>query len=193
MRKYGKIALLETNEIPSAFTSATYGKSYIKQLPMLPLPFDLSGKSDIALRYKQRNKSQQSDHLSGCCSFFSAVNLSYSGKFSFSCHHARYHLSPKGRNCPLAEGGIFTRSWFPDLKRQTALTASGTVPLLSDENFCPFTLGLPVLTVDSGEIENIYFFSLFDIRLYSNGNKPVLFRNNSANLLALVYPTLCAT
>ena len=133
MRKYGKIALLETNEIPSAFTSATYGKSYIKQLPLLPLPFDLSGKSDIALRYKQRNKSQQSDHLSGCCSFFSAVNLSYSGKFTFSCHHARCHLSPKGRSCPLAEGGIFTWSRFPDLKKQAALAAPGTVPLLSDE------------------------------------------------------------
>lgn len=96
-------------------------------------PFDLSGKSDIALRYKQRNKSQQSDHLSGCCSFFSAVNLSYSGKFTFSCHHARCHLSPKGRSCPLAEGGIFTWSRFPDLKKQAALAAPGTVPLLSDE------------------------------------------------------------
>ena len=28
---------------------------------MLPLPSDPSGKLDIALRYKQRNKSQQSD------------------------------------------------------------------------------------------------------------------------------------
>ena len=35
--------------------------------PMLPLPSDPSGKSDIALKYKQRNKSQQSDP-SGCCS-----------------------------------------------------------------------------------------------------------------------------
>ena len=48
------------------------GKAISSNIPMLPLPFDLSGKSDIALRYKQRNKSQQSDHLSGCCSFFSA-------------------------------------------------------------------------------------------------------------------------
>ena len=75
MRKYGKIALLETNEIPSAFTSATYGKSYIKQLPMLPLPFDLSGKSDIALRYKQRNKSQQSDSLRLLFFFFCCKSL----------------------------------------------------------------------------------------------------------------------
>ena len=75
MRKYGKIALLETNEIPSAFTSATYGKSYIKQLPMLPLPFDLSGKSDIALRYKQRNKSQQSDPLRLLFFFFCCKSL----------------------------------------------------------------------------------------------------------------------
>ena len=132
-RRCGEIFPLEVRAILSAFTSATYGKSYIKQLPMLPLPFDLSGKSDIALRYKQRNKSQQSDHLSGCCSFFSAVNLSYSGKFTFSCHHARCHLSPKGRSCPLAEGGIFVWSRFPDLKKQAALAAPGTVPLLSDE------------------------------------------------------------
>lgn len=36
----------------------------------------------------------------------------------------------------------------------------------------------------------IYFFSLFDIRLYSNGNKPVLLRNNSANRLEVEYPTV---
>lgn len=132
MRKYGKIALLETNEIPSAFTSAIYGKNYIRQLPMPPLPSDPSGKSDTVLKYKQKNKSQQSDPLR-LLFFFSAVYLSYSGKFTFSCHHARCHLSPKGRSCPLAEGGIFTRSRFPDLKKQAALAAPGTVPLLSDE------------------------------------------------------------
>ena len=38
-----------------------------------------------------------------------------------------------------------------------------------------------------------HFYFRCETFLYSNGNKPVLFRNNSANLLALVYPTLCAT
>ena len=132
-RRCGEIFPLEVRAILSAFTSATYGRSYIRHLQMLPSPSDPSGKSDIALKYKQRNKSQQSDHLSGCCSSFSDVNPSYSGKFTFSCHHARCHLSPKGRSCPLAEGGIFVWSRFPDLKKQAALAAPGTVPLLSDE------------------------------------------------------------
>ena len=48
---------------PSAFTSAIYGRSCMRQLPMPLLPSDPSGKSDIALKYKQRNKSQQSDPL----------------------------------------------------------------------------------------------------------------------------------
>ena len=68
-RRFGEIARLVMKTILSAFTSATYGRNYIRQLPMLPLPSDPSGKSDIALKYKQRNKSQQSDP-SGCCSFF---------------------------------------------------------------------------------------------------------------------------
>ena len=67
-RRFGEIARLVMKTILSAFTSATYGRNYIRQLPMLPLPSDPSGKSDIALKYKQRNKSQQSDP-SGCCSF----------------------------------------------------------------------------------------------------------------------------
>lgn len=132
MRRFGEIARLVVKTTPSAFTSVTYGRSYIRQLPMLPLPSDPSGKSDTVLKYKQKNKSQQSDPLR-LLFFFSAVNLSYSGKFTFSCHHARCHLSPKGRSCPLAEGGIFVWSRFPDLKKQAALAAPGTVPLLSDE------------------------------------------------------------
>ena len=131
-RRYGEIFPPDARATLSAFTSATYGRSYTRQLPMLPLPSDLSGKSDTALKYKQKNKSQQSDPLR-LLFFFSAINLSYSGKFTFSCHHARYHLSPKGRSCPLAEGGIFVRSRFSDLKKQAALAAPGTVPLLSDE------------------------------------------------------------
>ena len=67
-RRYGEIARLVVKTTPLAFTSATYGRSYTRRLPMLPLPSDPSGKSDIALKYKQRNKSQQSDP-SGCCSF----------------------------------------------------------------------------------------------------------------------------
>ena len=57
----GRFARLVVKTTPLAFTSATYGRSYTRRLPMLPLPSDPSGKSDIALKYKQRNKSQQSD------------------------------------------------------------------------------------------------------------------------------------
>ena len=62
-RRCGEIFPLEVRAILSAFTSATYGRSYIRHLQMLPSPSDPSGKSDIALKYKQRNKSQQSDPL----------------------------------------------------------------------------------------------------------------------------------
>lgn len=54
-------ASLVVKATPLVFTSVTYGKNCTRQHPMLPLPSDLSGKLDIALRYKQRNKSQQSD------------------------------------------------------------------------------------------------------------------------------------
>ena len=138
-RRYGETIPLAMKATPSAFISATYGRSYIRQLPMLLLPSDPSGKLDIALRYKQKNKSQQSDPLR-LLFFFSAVNLSYSGNFTFSCHHDRYHLSPKGHSCPLAVGGIFTRSRFPDLKKQAAFAAPGTVPLLGDEKLCLFQI-----------------------------------------------------
>ena len=138
-RRYGVTFPLAVKVTLSAFTSVTYGRSYIRQLPMLLLPSDPSGKLDIALRYKQKNKSQQSDPLR-LLFFFSAVNLSYSGNFTFSCHHDRYHLSPKGHSCPLAVGGIFTRSRFPDLKKQAAFAAPGTVPLLGDEKLCLFQI-----------------------------------------------------
>ena len=74
MRKYGQMALLQTNEPQSALTSATYGNSYIKQLHMLPLPSDPSGKSDTALKYKQINKSQQSDPFRLLFFFFALYN-----------------------------------------------------------------------------------------------------------------------
>ena len=124
---------------PLGSISTTYGKSCTRQLPMLPLLSDLSGKLDTALKYKQINKSQQSDPFR-LLFFFSAVNPSYNGKFTISCHHARCHLSPKGHRCPLAEGGIFTRSRFPDLKKQSALSAPGTVPLLSNEKLRLFQI-----------------------------------------------------
>ena len=63
MRKFGEITRLVVKTTPSAFTSAIYGRSCMRQLPMPLLPSDPSGKSDIALKYKQRNKSQQSDPL----------------------------------------------------------------------------------------------------------------------------------
>ena len=128
----GRLFPLAAKATLSAFTSAIYGKSCTRQLPVLPLPSDPSGKLDIALRYKQKNKSQQSDPLRLLFFFFCCKSL-LQWKFTFSCHHARCHLSPKGRSCPLAEGGIFARSRFPDLKKQAALAAPGTVPLLSDE------------------------------------------------------------
>ena len=58
-----EITRLVVKTTPSAFTSAIYGRSCMRQLPMPLLPSDPSGKSDIALKYKQRNKSQQSDPL----------------------------------------------------------------------------------------------------------------------------------
>ena len=63
-RRYGVTFPLAVKATPSAFTSVTYGKSYIRQLPMLPLPSDPSGKSDTVLKYKQKNKSLQSDLVS---------------------------------------------------------------------------------------------------------------------------------
>ena len=74
-RKYGETSPLEVRVTPSAFTSATYGKSYIRQLPMLPLPSDPSGKSDTVLKYKQKNKSQQSDPLRLLFFFFCCKSL----------------------------------------------------------------------------------------------------------------------
>lgn len=75
MRRFGEIARLVVKTTPSAFTSATYGRSYIRHLPMLPSPSDLSGKLDIALRYKQKNKSQQSDPLRLLFFFFCCKSL----------------------------------------------------------------------------------------------------------------------
>ena len=74
-RRYGEIFPLAARATLSAFTSAICGKSCTRQLPMLPLPSDPSGKSDIALKYKQRNKSQQSDSLRLLFFFFCCKSL----------------------------------------------------------------------------------------------------------------------
>ena len=74
-RRCGETFPLEVRAILSAFTSATYGRSYIRHLPMLLSPSDLSGKLDIALRYKQKNKSQQSDPLRLLFFFFCCKSL----------------------------------------------------------------------------------------------------------------------
>ena len=75
MRRFGEIAHLVVKATPLVFTSVTYGKNCTRQHPMLPLPSDLSGKLGIALRYKQRNKSQQSDPLRLLFFFFCCKSL----------------------------------------------------------------------------------------------------------------------
>ena len=75
MRLCGALLQPATSATLSAFTSVTYGRSYIRQLPMLLLPSDPSGKLDIALRYKQKNKSQQSDPLRLLFFFFCCKSL----------------------------------------------------------------------------------------------------------------------
>ena len=74
-RRFGEIARLVVKATPSAFISATFGKSCTRQLPMLPLPSDPSGKSDTVLKYKQKNKSQQSDPLRLLFFFFCCKSL----------------------------------------------------------------------------------------------------------------------
>ena len=67
-RRYGEISPLAARATLSAFTSAIYGKSCTRQLPMLPSTSDPSGKSDTALKYKQKNE-MNSNQLPDCCSF----------------------------------------------------------------------------------------------------------------------------
>ena len=74
-RRFGVTFPLAVKATPSAFTSATYVKSCTRQLPMLPLPSDPSGKSDTVLKYKQKNKSQQSDPLRLLFFFFCCKSL----------------------------------------------------------------------------------------------------------------------
>ena len=74
-RRYGEIFPPAARATLSAFTSAIYGKSCTRQLPVLPLPSDPFGKLDIALRYEQRNKSQQSDPLRLLFFFFCCKSL----------------------------------------------------------------------------------------------------------------------
>ena len=132
MRRFGEIARLVAKTTPSAFTSVTYGRSYIRQLPTLPLPSDPSGKSDTVLKYKQKNKSQQSDTLRLLFFFFCCKSL-----LQWEVHLllSSCQVPPFTKRAQLPLGGRwnFTRSRFPDLKKQAALAASGTVPLLSDE------------------------------------------------------------
>ena len=90
-RRYGEIFPLAARATLSAFTSAICGKSCTRQLPMLPLPSDPSGKSDIALKYKQRNKSQQSDPPR-LLFFFSILHNLY-----LSCI-LRQYVKPPGRD-----------------------------------------------------------------------------------------------
>ncbi len=131
-RRYGEISPLAARATLSAFTSAICEKSCTRQLPMLPLPFDLSGKLDTALKYKQINKSQQSDPLRLLFFFFCCKSL-LQWEVHLLLSSCQVPPFTKGRSCPLAVGGIFTWSRFPDLKKQAALAAPGTVPLLSDE------------------------------------------------------------
>ena len=63
----------ESNTI--GFHICTCGRSCTRQLPMLPLPSDPSGKSDTVLKYKQKNKSQQSDPLRLLFFFFCCKSL----------------------------------------------------------------------------------------------------------------------
>lgn len=74
-RRYGEIFPLAARATLSAFTSAICGKSCTRQLLMLPSPSDLSGRLGIALRYRQRNKSQQSDPLRLLFCFFCCKSL----------------------------------------------------------------------------------------------------------------------
>lgn len=133
-RRYGETIPLAMKATPSAFTSVTYGRSYIRQLPMLLLPSDPSGKLDIALRYKQKNRSQQSDPLRLLFFFFCCKSL-----LQWEVHLllSSCQVPPFTKRAQLPLGGrwFFTRSRFPGLKKQAALAAPGTVPLLSDEKF----------------------------------------------------------
>ena len=131
-RRYGEIFPLAARATPSAFTSATYGRSCTRQLPMPPLPFDPFGKLDIALRYKQRNKSQQSDPFRLLFFFFCCKSL-LQWEVRLLLSSCQVPPFTKRAQLPLGERWYFTRSRFPDLKKQAALAAPGTVPLLSDE------------------------------------------------------------
>ena len=79
---YSQIYEKVWGDIPSGCESNTIGfhicnlrEKLYQAAPMLPLPSDPSGKSDIALKYKQRNKSQQSDSLRLLFFFFCCKSL----------------------------------------------------------------------------------------------------------------------
>ena len=93
-RRYGEISPLAARATLSAFTSAIYGKSCTRQLPMLPSTSDPSGKSDTALKYKQKNE-MNSNQLPDCCSFH------------FSKFFLRLYSSGDSPNCFLKTAANF--------------------------------------------------------------------------------------
>ena len=93
-RRYGEIFPLAVRATLSAFTSATFGKSCTRQLPMLPSTSDPSGKSDTALKYKQKNE-MNSNQLPDCCSFH------------FSKFFLRLYSSGDSPNCFLKTAANF--------------------------------------------------------------------------------------
>lgn len=131
-RRYGETIPLAMKATPSAFISATYGKSCTRQLPMPPLPSDPSGKSDTVLKYKQKNRSQQSDPLRLLFFFFCCKSL-LQWEVHLLLSSCQVPPFTKRTQLPLGGRWFFTRSRFPGLKKQAALAAPGTVPLLSDE------------------------------------------------------------
>ena len=63
MRKFGEITPSGSENNTIGFHICNLREKLYEATPMPLLPSDPSGKSDIALKYKQRNKSQQSDPL----------------------------------------------------------------------------------------------------------------------------------
>ena len=76
------------------------------------------------MRYKQRNKSQQSDHLSGCCSFFSAVNLSLIHIYTEDCTSVLAGASSDGRIF-IWDGYLYFLDRSPDTSGSTIINILG--------------------------------------------------------------------
>lgn len=69
-------------------------------------------------------------YYSLCCNLFSG------GRFTFSFHDDRYHLSPKGHSTLLAAGVFFIPSMIVNFIKQAALTAFGAVSLFRFKESC---------------------------------------------------------